>query len=83
MGKATGFMEFERLEEAYEPPRERVKHWREFIARLTDEQAKIQGARCMDCGTPFCMSGCPVNNIIPFSMKSVRCARPFSLSVQP
>ena len=65
MGKATGFMEFERLQEAYEPPRERVKHWREFIARLTDEQAKIQGARCMDCGTPFCMSGCPVNNIIP------------------
>ncbi len=65
MGKLTGFMEFERLPEAYEPPRERVKHWREFIARLTDQQAGVQGARCMDCGTPFCMSGCPVNNIIP------------------
>jgi glutamate synthase (NADPH/NADH) small chain len=65
MGKITGFMEFERLPEAYEPPQERVKHSREFIARLTDEQAGIQGARCMDCGTPFCMSGCPVNNIIP------------------
>jgi glutamate synthase (NADPH/NADH) small chain len=65
MGKITGFMEFERLPEAYEPPEERVKHWREFIPRLTDEQAGVQGARCMDCGTPFCMSGCPVNNIIP------------------
>lgn len=65
MGKITGFMEFERLSEAYEPPQERVKHWREFIAPLTDEQAAVQGARCMDCGTPFCMSGCPVNNIIP------------------
>jgi glutamate synthase (NADPH/NADH) small chain len=65
MGKITGFMEFQRLAEAYEPPQERVKHSREFIQRLTDEQAVIQGARCMDCGTPFCMSGCPVNNIIP------------------
>ena len=65
MGKITGFMEFERLSEAYEPPQERVRHWREFIAHLTDEQAGVQGARCMDCGTPFCMSGCPVNNIIP------------------
>jgi glutamate synthase (NADPH/NADH) small chain len=65
MGKITGFMEFERLAEAYEPPQERVRHWREFVARLSDEQAGVQGARCMDCGTPFCMSGCPVNNIIP------------------
>src|ERR687893_2700238 len=65
MGKITGFMEFERLSEAYEPPQERVKHSREFVARLSDEQAGVQGARCMDCGTPFCMSGCPVNNIIP------------------
>jgi glutamate synthase (NADPH/NADH) small chain len=65
MGKITGFMEFERLSEPYEAPRERVKHWREFVARLSDEQAGVQGARCMDCGTPFCMTGCPVNNIIP------------------
>jgi glutamate synthase (NADPH) small chain len=65
MGKITGFMEFERLHEPYEPPQERLRHWREFVARLTDEAAGIQGARCMDCGTPFCMSGCPVNNIIP------------------
>ena len=65
MGKITGFLEFERVEETYEPKEQRRKHFREFIPRLTDEQAKIQGARCMDCGIPFCMSGCPVNNIIP------------------
>jgi glutamate synthase (NADPH) small chain len=65
MGKVTGFMEFQRLQEAYEPPQERVRHWREFIAPLADGEAGIQGARCMDCGIPFCMSGCPVNNIIP------------------
>ena len=65
MGKVTGFMEFERLQEASEVPRERVKNWREFVHHLSDEQAGIQGARCMDCGTPFCMSGCPINNIIP------------------
>jgi glutamate synthase (NADPH/NADH) small chain len=65
MGKITGFLEYERLQEASEPPRERVKHWREFVRPLTDEQAAKQGARCMDCGTPFCLSGCPINNIIP------------------
>ncbi|MDH4151999.1 MAG: glutamate synthase subunit beta [Betaproteobacteria bacterium] len=65
MGKVTGFLEFERLHEAAEKPQERLKHWREFTHHLTSEAAGIQGARCMDCGTPFCMSGCPVNNIIP------------------
>jgi glutamate synthase (NADPH/NADH) small chain len=65
MGKVTGFLEYQRLHEAAEAPAERVKHWREFVERLTDEQASVQGARCMDCGTPFCMSGCPVNNLIP------------------
>jgi glutamate synthase (NADPH/NADH) small chain len=65
MGKITGFMEFERLEEGYRPVPERVKHYKEFVIGLNDEQAKVQGARCMDCGTPFCNSGCPVNNIIP------------------
>ena len=65
MGKVTGFLEFERVEERYEAKESRKKHFREFIPSLTDEQAKIQGARCMDCGIPFCMSGCPVNNIIP------------------
>ena len=65
MGKITGFMEYERVEEGYRPVPERVKHHKEFVIALNDEQAKIQGARCMDCGTPFCNSGCPVNNIIP------------------
>src|SRR5262245_17522363 len=65
MGKITGFMEFERVEEGYRPIGERVKYHKEFVLALTDEQAKVQGARCMDCGIPFCNNGCPVNNIIP------------------
>jgi len=65
MGKITGFMEFERLEEGYKPVPERVKHYKEFVIGLDDQQAKQQGARCMDCGTPFCNSACPVNNVIP------------------
>ena len=65
MGKVTGFMEYERLEEGYAPVAERVKNYSEFVIGLNTEQAKIQGARCMDCGTPFCNNGCPVNNIIP------------------
>ncbi|HEU4621646.1 MAG TPA: glutamate synthase subunit beta [Burkholderiaceae bacterium] len=65
MGKVTGFLEFDRVEEQYEPPESRKRHWKEFVLTLKDEDAKIQGARCMDCGIPFCNSGCPVNNIIP------------------
>ena len=65
MGKITGFLEFQRLEEAAEAPRTRTKHWREFIVHLTDDAAGVQAARCMDCGIPFCNQGCPVNNIIP------------------
>ena len=65
MGKATGFMEFERLSETYEAPQARVKHYKEFVFALSDADAKVQGARCMDCGIPFCNNGCPVNNIIP------------------
>jgi len=65
MGKITGFMEFERVEEGYKPVPERLKHYKEFVIGLSAEQAKTQSARCMDCGTPFCNSGCPVNNIIP------------------
>jgi glutamate synthase (NADPH/NADH) small chain len=65
MGKVTGFMEFDRIEEGYAPVAERVKNYKEFVITLDDQQAKKQGARCMDCGTPFCNSGCPVNNIIP------------------
>lgn len=65
MGKVTGFLELERIKEASEAPESRVKHWREFVLRLDDKQASDQGARCMDCGIPFCSNGCPVNNIIP------------------
>jgi glutamate synthase (NADPH) small chain len=65
MGKVTGFMEYERLEEGYEPVPVRVKNYKEFVIGLNVDQAKQQGARCMDCGTPFCNNGCPVNNIIP------------------
>ena len=65
MGKPTGFMEFERLSEGYLPIAKRVKNYQEFVLHLTDDQSKTQGARCMDCGIPFCSSGCPINNIIP------------------
>ncbi len=65
MGKVTGFMEFQRLQEAAEPSTERTRHYKEFTLRLSDDQAKVQGARCMDCGIPFCNNSCPVNNLIP------------------
>ncbi|MDA8259132.1 MAG: glutamate synthase subunit beta [Betaproteobacteria bacterium] len=65
MGKPTGFLEFQRISESYEKAATRVHHYREFIPHLSDEQAKVQGARCMDCGIPFCNNGCPVNNLIP------------------
>jgi len=65
MGKVTGFLEFERIDEKYEPVAARLRSYNEVVIGLTAEQAKIQGARCMDCGTPFCNSGCPINNIIP------------------
>jgi len=65
MGKITGFMEFQRQKESYLPADSRVKNYKEFILPLKNVQAKTEGARCMDCGTPFCMTGCPVNNIIP------------------
>jgi glutamate synthase (NADPH/NADH) small chain len=65
MGNVTGFMTFERVEEDHEPVKKRVKNFREFVHALKEDEAKVQSARCMDCGTPFCNSGCPVNNIIP------------------
>ncbi len=65
MGKVTGFMEYERLEEGYEPVEKRVKNYKEFVIGLKEDEAKVQAARCMDCGIPFCNSGCPVNNVIP------------------
>jgi glutamate synthase (NADPH/NADH) small chain len=65
MGKVTGFKEFDRLEEGYQPVAERLKNYKEFVIGLDDKQAQTQAARCMDCGIPFCNNGCPVNNIIP------------------
>jgi glutamate synthase (NADPH/NADH) small chain len=65
MGKVTGFLEFERVDESYAPVAERVRHYDEFVITLKDAEAAQQGARCMDCGTPFCNNGCPVNNVIP------------------
>ncbi len=65
MGKATGFMEIPRHDRRYAPINERVGHWREFVIPLNDMEVSEQGARCMDCGIPYCHQGCPVNNIIP------------------
>jgi len=65
MGKPTGFLEFERRERDYVPVAERVKNYQEFTHRLPDEELQKQGARCMDCGIPFCHNACPVNNLIP------------------
>jgi glutamate synthase (NADPH/NADH) small chain len=65
VGKVTGFIELDRVAEVALPVKERVRGYREFILTLKDEEATRQGARCMDCGIPFCQSGCPVNNIIP------------------
>jgi glutamate synthase (NADPH) small chain len=65
MGKPTGFLEYQRLSEAYAPVEQRLTNYKEFVAHLSDEDAAKQGARCMDCGVPFCNNGCPVNNIIP------------------
>ncbi len=65
MGKPTGFLEFERADRKYEPVESRVKHWHEFVVPLPEPDVKTQAARCMDCGIPFCHTGCPVNNQIP------------------
>jgi glutamate synthase (NADPH) small chain len=65
MGKPTGFMEYERVDRSYAPPADRVNHYREFIIPLDVKEISRQGARCMDCGIPFCHHACPVNNIIP------------------
>ena len=65
MGKVTGFMEFERLEQAHEPVAQRKTHFREFITPLSQQEAKQQAVRCMDCGTPFCTFSCPLHNVAP------------------
>jgi len=65
MGKPTGFMEISRKDRAYQPVGERIHNFKEFVISLTDDEAGKQGARCMDCGIPYCHNGCPINNIIP------------------
>src|SRR5271163_1835373 len=65
MGKITGFLEFERNERHYEPSEARIRHWREFVLPLPDPEVREQAARCMNCGIPYCHTGCPVNNQIP------------------
>lgn len=65
MGKPTGFLEFDRKERPYASADARVKHYQEFVIPLSEDEVKTQGARCMDCGIPFCHQGCPVNNMIP------------------
>src|ERR1700722_1098918 len=65
MGNPTGFLEFQRRDRSYAPVADRLTHWREFVRPLPDDELRRQGARCMDCGTPFCHHACPVNNLIP------------------
>jgi len=65
MGKVTGFLEFERNDRDYEPVEERIRHWREFVRPLPEAETRQQAARCMNCGIPYCHTGCPVNNQIP------------------
>jgi glutamate synthase (NADPH) small chain len=65
MGKVTGFLDYERNDRDYEPVGERIRHWREFVLPLPEAEARTQAARCMDCGIPYCHTGCPVNNQIP------------------
>jgi glutamate synthase (NADPH) small chain len=65
MGKITGFLEFERNDRDYEPVEQRIRHWREFVLPLPEAETRQQAARCMNCGIPYCHTGCPVNNQIP------------------
>lgn len=65
MGKHTGFLEYQRKDRSYQPVADRLTHYNEFTIDLSDEEMAVQGARCMDCGIPFCHQGCPVNNLIP------------------
>lgn len=65
MGKPTGFMEYTRQERTYAPAADRVTHFEEFVIPLSEDDLSVQGARCMDCGIPYCHTGCPVNNLIP------------------
>jgi glutamate synthase (NADPH/NADH) small chain len=65
MGKVTGFLEYERNDRDYAPVEERIRHWHEFVIPLPEKETREQAARCMNCGIPYCHTGCPVNNQIP------------------
>ncbi|MDE2579721.1 MAG: glutamate synthase subunit beta [Hyphomicrobiales bacterium] len=65
MGKVTGFLEIDRQDRKYKPAADRVRHYKEFVIPLSEEATRDQAARCMDCGIPYCHTGCPVNNQIP------------------
>ncbi len=65
MGKTTGFLEYKRQNETFETPKQRIKNYTEFTIPLKESELQEQGARCMDCGIPFCQSGCPLGNFIP------------------
>jgi glutamate synthase (NADPH) small chain len=65
VGKITGFLEFDRNDRDYAPVEERVRHWHEFVLPLPETATREQAARCMNCGIPYCHTGCPVNNQIP------------------
>jgi glutamate synthase (NADPH/NADH) small chain len=65
MGKDTGFLEIDREDARYADPKERLKHYREFVVPPPEEKLRAQASRCMNCGIPYCHTGCPVNNIIP------------------
>ena len=65
MGKTTGFLEYNREDRAFASVKDRTTNFREFVKPLSSENLNKQASRCMDCGVPYCHSGCPVNNIIP------------------
>ena len=65
MANPVGFLELERVEQKSQNPEKRLGHYKEFVVTLSEEEAGLQASRCMDCGTPFCNNGCPINNVIP------------------
>ena len=65
MGKVTGFLEIDRQDRRYKPASDRIRHFKEFVIPLSEEATRDQAARCMNCGVPYCHTGCPVNNQIP------------------
>jgi glutamate synthase (NADPH/NADH) small chain len=95
MGKVTGFLEFDRHDRKYQPVEERIRHWREFMLPMPENELREQAARCMDCGVPYCHgtntitgapTGCPVNNQIPTGMTSSTAAtgkRPRAICTPP